>query len=473
MMAEKNSKILPIEFISLLQEAAKSPVTHILEALMDSSVTAIRVNPLKVKSSEVIEILNSIADSFPKSLENGNKRIIEFKKVPWCSNGYILPERPIFTLDPAFHGGAYYVQEPSSMSLEIIKPLIDSISKNRSEPLAILDIAASPGGKSTHLISMKAADSIMISNEVIRSRVGPLIENIVKWGDHNVIITNNDPSDFTGLKNFFDIILADLPCSGEGMFRKMPTGDSSNIIPIALAEWSMENVTICQSRQRRIVADIWPSLSEGGILIYSTCTFNNRENDDNIIWLRDNFGAEIIDFGTFTDLDSLRDAGVRLSQAGGLQFFPGEVTGEGLYLAVLRKTEDNSMLGNNNFNHNSKKKQLEKYRHKLKIVKYNSLGGNSHSKLSKPDSFTPVHEQSLSLAYSGEFPTIELTKECALLFLSKGNFTTNCLNLTNSLEKGYYRVAYKGLGLGFVKNIGNRVNNLFPVERRIRMSIKI
>lgn len=487
-MAGNQIRNLPDGFVELLEAAAGGPVPHVLDALNGAPVTAVRFNPLKVKSpAAATDILASLSNNSELLIRNSGSSV-GYKKVPWCSDGYIIDERPIFTLDPAFHSGAYYVQEPSSMVLEILRPLINNLQKNKSLPLSFLDIAASPGGKTTHLISMKPPGSLMISNEVIRSRVGPLIENVVKWGDHDVMVTNNDPSDFAGLTSFFDFILADVPCSGEGMFRKYSTSDrrESKTTSIAIAEWSLQNVAICQSRQRRIIADIWPALAPGGILVYSTCTFNNRENDDNILWIRENLGADIVNFGEFTDTDILKNAGVRFSGAGGLQFFPGEVVGEGLYMAVLRKPFSSDIV---NSLHN---RQFEKYIHRLKrsfpILKKSSQ---------QYEQFAPLHEIALSAIYSNEYPSIELTRDCALLYLSKGNFTPQCLQsatrsatqseefsdeihhvvnkefsgVSEELPKGYYRVTYKGMGLGFVKHLGNRVNNLFPVERRILMKI--
>lgn len=434
------------KFVELLEAAAGGAVPHVLEALREPAVTAIRVNPLKVKTpAATINILNSLTSENPDSeLPNTSYTI-----VPWCPDGYILKQRPVFTLDPAFHSGAYYVQEPSSMALELVRPLLQKLQEVKNSPINILDIAASPGGKTTHLISMKPEGSFMISNEVIRSRVGALIENIVKWGDHEIVITNNDPSDFTGLTSFFDFILADVPCSGEGMFRK--TTDKK-IVPVALAEWSVQNVEVCRLRQRRIISDIWPTLASGGILVYSTCTFNNRENDENIQWIKESLGAEILDFKDFTDVSVLKEAGVRISSAGGLRFFPGEVVGEGFFLAVMRKP----YVKEDTFGKN----QFEKYARKLKIINYKSAEKSTQ----------PPHESALSIKYSNEYPSIELSRQNALLFLSKGNLTPLAIS-SQPLSKGYYRVTYEGNGLGFIKFLENRVNNLFPIERRIRMQI--
>ena len=175
--------------------------------------------------------------------------------------------RPAFTFDPLFHAGCYYVQEASSMFLDrVIRQYVTS-------PSVMLDLCAAPGGKSTLARAALPEGSLLVANEVMRNRSQVLAENLVKWGHPDVVVTNNDPADFAGLGPVFDVILTDVPCSGEGMFRKDET---------AVAEWSTDNVDLCWKRQRRIVADIWPCLKEGGILIYSTCTYNREENEDNV-----------------------------------------------------------------------------------------------------------------------------------------------------------------------------------------------
>ena len=193
------------------------------------------------------------------------------RAVPWCGSGFYLQGRPTFTFDPLFHAGCYYVQEASSMFVE--QALRRYVGK---EPVVMLDLCAAPGGKSTHLRSLLPEDSLLVANEVIRNRSQILAENLTKWGHPDVVVSNSDPSDFARLEEFFDVILTDVPCSGEGMFRKDP---------VAVSEWSPENVEICWQRQRRIISDIWPCLKPGGILIYSTCTYNTKENEDKIRWI--------------------------------------------------------------------------------------------------------------------------------------------------------------------------------------------
>ena len=194
--------------------------------------------------------------------------------VLWASAGVYLSQRSTFTFDPLFHAGCYYVQEASSMFVEqVLRTYITG-------PVVMLDLCAAPGGKSTHARSVLPVGSLLVANEVMRNRSQVLAENLIKWGNAEVVVTNNDPADFTSLTEVFDVVLADVPCSGEGMFRKDP---------VAVEEWSTDNVQVCWQRQRRILADIWPALKPGGLLIYSTCTYNREEDEENVAWIADNW----------------------------------------------------------------------------------------------------------------------------------------------------------------------------------------
>ena len=199
--------------------------------------------------------------------------------VAWCTSGYYLSKRPTFTFDPLFHAGGYYVQEASSMFVE------QALRRWVEGPVVMLDLCAAPGGKSTLARSVLPSGSLLVANEVMRNRSQVLAENLIKWGHPGVIVTQNDPADFTDLGPVFDVILTDVPCSGEGMFRKDP---------VAITEWSPENVDLCVQRQRRILRDIWPALKPGGILIYSTCTYNTHENEENVHWISRELGAEVL-----------------------------------------------------------------------------------------------------------------------------------------------------------------------------------
>ena len=157
---------------------------------------------------------------------------VEGESIPWASSGTYLKNRPTFTFDPLFHAGCYYVQEASSMFVEKV------LQEYVKEPVVMLDLCAAPGGKSTLCRSVLPEGSLLVANEVMRNRSQILAENLIKWGHPEVVVTNNDPADFTDLTHLFDVILTDVPCSGEGMFRKDQ---------VAVDEWSLENVTFVGS----------------------------------------------------------------------------------------------------------------------------------------------------------------------------------------------------------------------------------
>jgi 16S rRNA C967 or C1407 C5-methylase (RsmB/RsmF family) len=257
---------------------------------------------------EKLKLVAALNEVPPVSIRINPKKFshsLFLEKVKWCNEGYYLPQRPIFTFDPVFHSGAYYVQEASSM---IIGEIVKEISENNSIKVA-LDLCASPGGKTTHLLSNLPEDSFLISNEIVSARLGALDENISKWGNNNVAITCNDPAHFSKLENLFDLILVDAPCSGEGMFRKEEA---------ALTEWSEKNVVNCSIRQRKIVSDILPSLKPGGFLIYSTCTYNEKENEENIEFLKNEFDLDLIEVNAI--LEATKNE-IRKTKSG-FRFFP-------------------------------------------------------------------------------------------------------------------------------------------------------
>ena len=335
-------------------------------------------------------------------------------KVLWCEEGYYLSNRPQFTFDPLFHAGCYYVQEAASMFICHI------LRQFENKPVAVLDLCAAPGGKSTALCSVLPEASLLVSNEPIPTRAQILLENITKWGAENCIVTNNYPRDFRKAKTKFDLILCDVPCSGEGMFRKDPA---------TISEWSVQNVGKCWRLQREIVADAWECLNPGGTLIYSTCTFNTKENEENVRWIIHTYDAEPIDIPTDP---SWRITGSLLSgfDAPVYRFIPGITRSEGLFVCALRKrmkSEELRMKSSSLFTLNSK----------LKILQ------------------TDLPQ--------GDFPCVALSYSDALRYL-RGE----ALVLPAETPRGIVTVTYQGFPLGPVKNIGNRANNLYPKPWRIK-----
>ena len=389
------------------------------------------------------------------------------RKVAWSPEGWLLDERPVFTLDPLLHGGAYYVQDSSAMFVG--EAFRRAIRGRRS--LRVLDLCAAPGGKTTDLAaSLRAAcgdDFVLVANEVMKQRATVLAGNVALWGDPNVVVTSVDPKAFASLEGFFDVIVADVPCSGEGMFRK----DEE-----ALKQWSEDNVALCEARQRRILADVWPALSDGGLLVYSTCTFNRRENDGNVRWVEETLGAEAVGLGDVPE-------GVYRTELG-YSLLPGMVPGEGQYCAVLRKggearpeagkqvrTSKHPMLTGEVVMRKAgdldvaMPEAVAAVAGKLSVLRPISMGVAVGTV--KGRDLVPDPDLALCIRLSQEaIPSAEVDKEKALAFLHR-----DTLLLPDS-PKGYLKICHEGVPVGFVKNLGNRTNSLMPVHRRIRMDIK-
>lgn len=446
-------------------------------------------------AEEYDKLAASLEEDSPVSIRFNNRKIADdsfftgllssFPPVPWSSSGYYLDERLTFTFDPLFHAGSYYVQEASSMFVEqVLRSYIH-------EPAVMLDLCAAPGGKSTHARSVLPEGSLLVANEVIRPRSQILAENLVKWGHPDMVVTNNDPSDFSSLPAFFDVILTDVPCSGEGMFRK----DAG-----AIGEWSPDNVNICRQRQRRIVADVWDSLKPGGILIYSTCTYNTQENEENVEWIMIEYGAEALSVAVPPEWGITGN--LLKKEFPVYRFLPYKTKGEGFFLAALRKPSGDDAPGgkvkqeyterrkkkNNqlktpsipgdvrewlldaaNYNFELKDTLITAFPKKyelvypalqqLKIVHAGILVGELKGK-----DVIPHHSLAMSFELNRtKFPGCELTYEQAIAYLRK-----EAIVLGPDVTRGYVVVMYRGIPLGFVKNIGNRANNLYPNEWRIR-----
>ena len=417
-----------------------------------------------------------------------NCRDFEGAKVPWNGYGRLLPERPKFTLDPHLHGGAYYVQDSSSMFVgNVFRSLLERVRESAGGVVRVLDLCAAPGGKTTDLAaSLREAFGdgfILVSNEVMKQRAAVLADNVALWGDPNVVVTSDDPRAFASLPGFFDVVVADVPCSGEGMFRK----DEE-----AQRQWSEDNVALCQARQKRIIADMWPCLKSGGILVYSTCTFNRYENDDNVEWIGTELGAEVV-----VPVDEDVPGVIRTRH--GYSLVPGHVEGEGQYCAALVKTSDDCsgfMPSSRTGRDRSAKKPAMALPEEIKsmftvpvdlrqkgetvialpscIVADVAVAESALHVLSagcavgvlKGKTLVPDADLALSLIYDTDsYPVADVDMQKALAFLHKDAI------LLPDIEKGYVLIRYEGVPLGFVKNLGNRCNNLHPQGRRIRMDI--
>jgi 16S rRNA C967 or C1407 C5-methylase (RsmB/RsmF family) len=335
------------------------------------------------------------------SLANG-------ERVPWCAEGYYLEDRPQFTFDPLLHAGCYYVQEASSMFVTHI------LRQSGDCPQNALDACAAPGGKSTALRSVLPEDCVLVSNEPMGNRAQILLENITKWGAPNCIVTNNYPRDFRKAKLKFDLILCDVPCSGEGMFRKDPN---------AISEWSMQNVEKCWQLQREIVADAWECLNPGGLFIYSTCTFNTKENEENIKWILENFDAEVLDI----PVDPSWNITGSLLEGFNYpvyRFIPGITRGEGLFVCALRKAGS------------AEPKPFNAKKLPLKVLEAEFTKGEMCVDVDYPEALKYLRGEALVLPAD--------------------------------TPKGIVTITYKGQPLGPAKNIGNRANNLYPKAWRIK-----
>jgi 16S rRNA C967 or C1407 C5-methylase (RsmB/RsmF family)/NOL1/NOP2/fmu family ribosome biogenesis protein len=425
----------------------------LIEGLRAPVPVSIRTNPAKCK----YQPLNS-------------------EPVPWCESGFYLDKRPSFTLDPLFHGGAYYPQEASGMFLEeVFKQVMRG-----SDSLKVLDLCGAPGGKSTHLSSLIGGKGLLVANEVIRQRAFILAENVTKWGLSNTLVTQNDPSAFAEIPGFFDIVLVDAPCSGEGMFGN----------PETVKEWSVENTMLNSERQKRILMDVWPALKEDGILIYSTCTFNPDENEKNIKWFlqRKNAKSVRLDIADYEGITEVDYEGIH-----GYGFYPGRIKGEGLFISVIRKTEKTELV-KSSFKTG---KRLAPDREEIqKATELSSFPDDTFIKINddiisvpgsysdyrilegklrifkhgtkicsvKAKNYIPSHEIALSVNFKlNVFYTLKVGYEQTLSFLRKDNLPAG------DTPRGWILVSYNGINLGFMKNVGNRINNYYPIGWRVRM----
>lgn len=427
-------------------------------------VTSIRLNPAKLKDPAQLGFYNDIKSN-----------------IPWCENGFYLNQRPSFTFDPLLHAGCYYVQEASSMFLEqAIKQTTDP-----AKSLRVLDLCAAPGGKSTHLQSLMSEESLLISNEIIQTRANILTDNLMRWGAANTIVSRNDPAAFSMLPGFFDVVVVDAPCSGSGLFRREP---------VAVKEWTPANVQVCCERQQKIVRNIWPALKEGGILIYSTCSYSKEEDEDILDWMMNNFSAENIPLKVPGSADIIETASNK-SGALGYRFFPDKILGEGFFLSCFKKI---------NADHHQTNKKIKKpeitgsknqailqswineknltfcpFFDKITAIPNHLL--NDFSILSGVlniryagilmgemirEKLIPHHSLALSTFVSQSINRLNLEREKAIIYLQRKELKTE----TNA--KGWQLAAYNDHPIGWVNVLPNRINNYYPKEMKILKEIE-
>lgn len=455
-LAILNSLSLPTSFVTRMQALLGPEFAAFVQAHEHDSPVSIRFNPAKPVPTRV--------STHP---------------IVWTQTGVYIPQRPVFALDPLWHAGAYYVQEASSMFVE---QAWKTLSPQLTEPAVVLDLCAAPGGKSTHLASLLPAGGLLVSNEVIRARAQILAENIAKWGRGNAIVTNSDPQAFGSLEGMFDVILIDAPCSGEGMFRKDPE---------AVREWSEANVQLCADRQHRILADVWDALKPDGFLIYSTCTYNARENEQVLQWLSETYETEGVDLQV---PPSWNIEPVKVGELTGYRFYPHRVQGEGLFMAVVQKKdgrEGSFRMPKKPTWQKASRKEIEiisswiqkpdawewlRWQEKMVILPKGThelaerlamhtrivYAGVDVAEMIR-DQANPLPALALSDAMNREaFASEEVDLPTALRFLKKED-----ISLTEG--KGWKLITYRSIPLGWVKQIGHRANNYFPNEWRLRM----
>lgn len=441
-------------FIDEIRGYNSEELTGLIESLSTSPMVSVRANKLKGVATP-----------------DGANR------VKWCEEGWYLSKRAPFTFDPSMHQGLYYVQDASSM---IISHIIKTLTKNENCPLRYLDACAAPGGKTTAAIDSLPQGSLVVANEYVPTRAEALAENIIKWG-YPSVISQGDTARFKKLKGFFEIIAADVPCSGEGMFRK----DAE-----AVAQWTPSLVAECVARQREIVENLWNALRPGGYFIYSTCTFNRSENEEMVDYIKE-LGASSIEIemphswnivkGINTDNHCYR-------------FMPHKVEGEGLFIAVLKKNDDGEMPSQKNAKNkkNTKEKisNIEQLKSQLingdefeatllkdKVMMFPKSWSNELSMLMsqlnvihfgvhvatvKGKDYIPTQSLAMSQYLNKEqFVNIEVDYLTAISYLRREAI------VLEDAPKGYILLTYKSKPLGFVKNLGNRANNLYPQEWRI------
>lgn len=447
---------LPSSFLSSISNCCGFDKEAFIDAHQIDSPTSFRINPFKPT------VLNFNLDA----------------KVPWNDNGFYLTERPNFTHDVLFQAGCYYVQEAGSMFIQ--HALLSFVDFNKQ--LMALDICAAPGGKSTLLNSLLNSESVLVSNEVSKPRADVLSQNLTKWGTSNVIVTNNDPTAFSTIESVFDVIVVDAPCSGSGLFRKQHD---------AVDEWSEDNVNLCAQRQKRILADIVGSLANNGVLLYSTCSYSEKENEEIMDWLVEEFNLENRRVPFQKEWGIVETRGIK-TDSFGYRFYPDKTKSEGFFCAVFtKKNSDESFRTSKKNKHETftdiKSKEKELFVNWINsinehvIIKFkddylftNALAVDfinkyTHLYLKKvgttigsliKNEVIPHHDLALSIYKNEQIKIYDCENDEAIRFMKKENFKIDC-------DNGWVLISHKQFGLGWIKQLGNRFNNYLPNDFRI------
>lgn len=454
---------LPEQFISRMQrELGVAEAEALCAALEAEPSTSVRLNPAKMAEQKW-----------------GGGR------VAWSDYGYLLGERPAFTLDPDFHAGAYYVQEASSQFAGyIVSMAVGGAEACKGQ--RVLDMCAAPGGKSTHYATLVGERGLVVANEINRSRAAVLADNARKWGLGNMVVTCNDSARVADFEEWFDVVAVDAPCSGEGMFRKSDE---------ACEQWSEANVAMCAERQWEILQNAFRSLKPGGVLLYSTCTFNRTEDEDVVGRACEEFGDELL---AVDDIPIEDDWGVVTGREGVFQtfrFFPHRLTGEGMFMAVARKA---GLATSRRRMPKARRKvmeavdkrtaqELSRWVKESEQMRFFAAGDTLYGCRKEHYDEVEALAGTLAVIYSGvamgqvfkgklkpdgalalyagvnhdAVACCEVDEQEALKFLRKQDMDAA------QFSEGVNMVLYGGRPLGFVKRVGARVNNMYPNSLRI------
>lgn len=454
---------LPEQFISRMQrELGVAEAEALCAALETEPSTSVRLNPAKMAEQKW-----------------GGGR------VAWSDYGYLLGERPAFTLDPDFHAGAYYVQEASSQFAGyIVSMAVGDAEACKGQ--RVLDMCAAPGGKSTHYATLVGERGLVVANEINRSRAAVLADNARKWGLGNMVVTCNDSARVADFEEWFDVVAVDAPCSGEGMFRKSDE---------ACEQWSEANVAMCAERQWEILQNAFRSLKPGGVLLYSTCTFNRTEDEDVVGRACEEYGDELL---AVDDIPIGDDWGVVTGREGVFQtfrFFPHRLTGEGMFMAVARKA---GLATSRRRMPKARRKvmeavdkrtaqELSRWVKESEQMRFFAAGDTLYGCRKEHYDEVEALAGTLAVIYSGvamgqvfkgklkpdgalalyagvnhdAVACCEVDEQEALKFLRKQDMDAA------QFSEGVNMVLYGGRPLGFVKRVGARVNNMYPNSLRI------